>query len=93
MIVKVTQPMTELDGARFMLYCENEHPDENFREMCGLLAYALMYDTKRFRHYVDMMISQPTKNIIPFYPAIYDRRMIEGKEKVGTILDGALYFG
>ncbi len=35
MIIEVTQPMTELDGARFMLYCENEHWDENFREMAG----------------------------------------------------------
>ena len=93
MKVELTKQMTELSGIDFMYYCTSEHPNKDFRDQCQMLLYAVMGDTKRFREYIDKMVSIPSKNFIPFYPAKDDKKNVEGMEIVGTILDGRLYFG
>ena len=93
MKVEITPPMTTLKGLDFMLYCTSEHPNEQFREQCQLLRYAVFGDAIIFKKYIDKLLANPNKNFIPFYPAFDNISKVEGMEVVGTILDGRLYFG
>lgn len=93
MKVEVTKQMKELSGAGFLLYCTQEHPNKEFRDQCQLLSYAVMRDVGKFREYVDKLVENPDKDLVPFYPAKDSKDIIAGKERVGTIIDGTLYFG
>lgn len=93
MVVEITPPMTTLEGHELMFYCAHEHPNKVFREQCQLLKYAVFGDTIIFKEFIDKLLANPNKNIIPFYPAIDDESKVEGMVLVGTIIDGRLYFG
>ena len=93
MKVEVTKQMKEMSGASFLLYCTQEHPNKEFRSQCKLLSYAVMNDISKFRKYVDKIVDNPDKNLVAFYPAKDNKEVVKGKELVGTIIDGSLYFG
>lgn len=93
MKVELTKEMEELFGVDLLLYCTQEHPDREFRSMCSLLSYAVMGDVRKFCEYIDKIVENPDKGLITFYPAKDKKEEVDGKELVGTILDGALYFG
>ena len=76
-----------------MFYCTREHPDKVFREQCQLLMYAVSGDAIMFKEYLDLLLTSPNKNIVPFYPAFEDISKVEGMDFVGTIIDGRLYIG
>lgn len=76
-----------------MFYCTIEHPDKEFREHCKLLRYAVMDNPIKFKDIVNKLITDPYKNLIPFYPAKDDESKVEGMVIVGTIIDGRLYLG
>ena len=93
MKVEVTKQMKELSGAGFLLYCTQEHPNREFRNQCQLLSYAVMNDVSKFRKYVEKILDNPDKNLVAFYPAKDNKEIITGKERIGSIIDGSLYFG
>ena len=76
-----------------MLYCTQEHPSKEFRSNCQLLSYAVMMDARKFGIFINKIIENPDKNLVAFYPAKDKKDVVAGKELVGTIIDGALYFG
>ena len=91
--IVITEEMLEMNDIDLMSYCEYRHPDLESKSNSGLLAYALMYDEKKFRHYIELMAKDPSKEIIAFYRKSSNEASIKGKEQIGTILDGALFFG
>ena len=89
----ITEEMKQLKGLELQLYCMFDHPDRESRSLLYLLYYAIVYNTNKFEEYIDKLIKYPSKQLITYYPAIDNPEKIKGKELVGSILDGAMYFG
>lgn len=93
MYITITDEMKTLKDKEFVLYCLYDHPDKEFRETIRTLRYALVHDLEKTEKYIRRLIAEPDKSLIYYYPAFDDEDKINGKELVGSILDGSLYFG
>lgn len=93
MNVTLTDEMRSLKGKDFVLYCLYDHPNKEFRDIVHTLFYAVVSDVDKTEKYIRLLINYPDKSLITYYPSIDKKDKIMGKELVGSILDGALYWG
>ena len=93
MDVTLTDEMRSLKGKDFVLYCLYDHPNKEFRNIVHTLFYAVVYDMDKTERYIRRLIHEPNKSLIYYYPAFDKKDKIIGKELVGSILDGAVYWG
>ena len=85
--------MKSLKGKEFVFYCTSKHPNKEFRNNVNMLLYAVYGDLEKAEKYIRRLLEEKDKSLIAYYPFINDEEKIKGKERVGTILDGCLYFG
>jgi hypothetical protein len=93
MDIAIAEEKKSLKGKDFVAYCLFDHPDKEFRKNVHALYYAVVYDIDKTEKYIRRIIGEPDKSLIWYYPAHDNADMIKGKEFVGTVLDGGLYFG
>ena len=93
MNITITDEMKSLKGKEYVFYCRYEHPSKDFRKEVAMLLYAVSEDMEKAEEYIKRLIEEKDKSFIAYYPSIDDDNKIKGKERIGTILDGCLYFG
>lgn len=93
MKIEITEEMKSLKGNEFVLYCLTKHPDIDFRKKIDMLIYAVSGNLDKAEKYINRLIKEKDKELIAYYRFKTDNDKIKGKERVGTILDGCLYFG
>lgn len=93
MNITITDEMKSLKGKEYVFYCLYEHPSKDFRKEVAILLYAVSGDMEKAEEYIKRLIEEKDKSLFAYYPFIDDDDKIKGKVRIGTILDGCLYFG
>lgn len=93
MNISITDEMKSLKGKEFVFYCLSQHPNKVFRKDVGILLYAVSWDMEKAEKYIRRLTAEKDKTLVAYYRFMDDKDKIRGKERIGTILDGCLYFG
>lgn len=81
----------KLSGSMLVAYCQNDHPNREFRSQVQLLIYAAG-NIDIAGKYLEKLFNNDL-SLVAFYPSIDSKDKIQGMEKIGTIPDGCLYLG
>ncbi|MDR1552932.1 MAG: hypothetical protein LBS69_05665 [Prevotellaceae bacterium] len=86
--------ISKLNGKELYEYFTNNYPDDDYSSVISMLPYAAMDDDKAFR-LLERSVREKKKfyAYYPAHPELNEGIDISKMEEIGTIPDGAMYFG